>query len=531
MLKTLIRLRLREMFSSTKRRNGGLGEAGMIILLFIAGIALIFLFSTIAFTLLMGLSAIGYDWLYFAMIFILMFMLSFIGTVFMTKQQLFEAKDNQTLLAMPINPRDIIVSRLLSIGIMDYVMVLLVAVPSGIIYIIFRGFNIVGAISYILGVILIPLLTLAFSVLFGWLIAMISSKTRYKNALNMIISTIFLMIYFYFCFSWQSRIEELVEHGAEIGNILSKYIPPVYHFGLACAEGRGLSLLIFSAFCIIPFIIAIVLVSRNFVKIITTERGNVRIEYKGGRMNTASVFKALSNLEMKRFTSSTTYMLNAGMGLMFMILLAGFILLKRSDFTEVINVISGTASYNAPVLIIILLFMCGMTVISAGTISLDAKTLWLFKSLPLDCNKVLLAKTHPHIIISLPAVILSSILLEFTVPMTVIGRIMLLILPVAASIFNAFLGVAINLIFPKFNWNNEAQAIKQGASPMLSMLFSTMPVLIMIAVVVMDGIFKFAPVDAVLVIILMLYIIGILLLSRWLKTGGVRRFNGLQNGF
>ena len=74
--------------------------------------------------------------------------------------------------------------------------------------------------------------------------------------------------YFYFCFSWQNRLEGLVERGAEVADTLSKYLPPVYHFGKAAAEGNVLSFLIFAAFCVIPFIVAVIIISKNFIKII-----------------------------------------------------------------------------------------------------------------------------------------------------------------------------------------------------------------------------------------------------------------------
>ena len=530
MLKTLIKLRILEMFSGLRTKKGrSLGVAGMIILFFLAGLSFLFLFGTMAFALILGLGATDYKWLFFGIMAILSFMLSFIGTVFMTKQQMFEAKDNHALLSMPIKPRDILISRVLSIGIMDYALCLLIAFPFGVIYAIFGRFTIAGALFYILGVLLIPLIALAFSIFLGWLIAALSNKFKYKNFVSLVFSTIFLGIYFYFCFSWQDRIEDLINHGEEVAQVLSKYLPPVYHFGNAAANGSLLSFIIFALICIVPFVIALVIVAKNFVKIITTERGAAKIEYKGGEMKSSSAFSALSSMELKRFTSSSMYMLNAGIGLLFVLFLSIFALVKKGELLTVLNEIGPFADYIVPVMIAALLYLSSFTIISSATISLDAKTLWIPKTLPIEEDKVLFAKAFPHIAISLPVMIVSSLILEFLFSASFISRIMLVLIPTVVTVFNALLGVIINLNVPKFNWINEAQAVKQGMAPFLAMILSAVPAVLFTLLAVLFGVTGIISMDVYLIIYLLIAVLGTYLQYRWLSRKGALKFRRLQN--
>ncbi len=536
MLMTLIKLRLRQMLSSLssrgKRSQKGIGEAGMIILFFFAGISFLFLFGTMAFAMGIGFIPANLEWMYFGIMSIMMFMLCFIGTIFMAKQQMFEAKDNQTLLSMPIKPRDILLSRIISIGATNYFLALLIGLPFGIVYIILEGFSFAGAVFFILGLILIPLLALSLSMLFGWILAVVSGRMKYKNAVNLIISSAFLMAYFYFCFSWQNRLEGLVERGAEVADTLSKYLPPVYHFGKAAAEGNVLSFLIFAAFCVIPFIVAVIIISKNFIKIITTERGNTKVEYKGGEMKASSEFKALASIELKRLTSSPSYMLNGGTGLLFILMAAFFFLLRKGQMEEALAEFGSIGKYIGPTMIVGMLYMCSMNIISAGTISMEGKTLWQLKSLPIDPKSVLLSKLYPHIVVSLPIVVLACILLQFGIDdMSILGRILLILIPIAATFFNAVLGVRINLSHPKFDWINEAQAIKQGASPMLTMVLGMAMALISMFMLILNGIFSLLPMDAVLVVILVIYALATIILYRWLMTKGVLKFDRLQNDY
>ena len=114
MFKTLLKTRLAAFgayYSGAGRRRGGKKQAG-------AGrkvlYALLFLYCFAAFGgMFFGLFSVlaeafagtAYAWLYFVMYAIVSFALMFIGSVFTAKTQLFEARDNELLLAMPVPPR------------------------------------------------------------------------------------------------------------------------------------------------------------------------------------------------------------------------------------------------------------------------------------------------------------------------------------------------------------------------------------------------------------------------------------------
>jgi len=55
---------------------------------------------------------LGLEWLYYSMVSIALFAMMFLGTVFFAQAQLYEAKDNELLLSMPIKPVYILISRI-----------------------------------------------------------------------------------------------------------------------------------------------------------------------------------------------------------------------------------------------------------------------------------------------------------------------------------------------------------------------------------------------------------------------------------
>ena len=116
------------MFSrSTGKRKGGKGAPILFALLFVHCFGVFgFLFYQMFGMMAESLYATPYDWYYFAMVGLFSFALSFFFTAFTAKSELFEAKDNELLLSMPIKPRLIITSRMATLLLMEYVFALLV---------------------------------------------------------------------------------------------------------------------------------------------------------------------------------------------------------------------------------------------------------------------------------------------------------------------------------------------------------------------------------------------------------------------
>ena len=116
MLKTLIKIRFQSMFasmfrSSKKGKTVGVGMKvlmGILILYIVAVFAM--LFGSVFLMIRDSFCAMGLGWLYFAMAGLFAFAICFVGSIFMTQSQLYEAKDNEMLLAMPVPPSYILLS-------------------------------------------------------------------------------------------------------------------------------------------------------------------------------------------------------------------------------------------------------------------------------------------------------------------------------------------------------------------------------------------------------------------------------------
>ena len=92
------------------------------------------------------------------------------------------------------------------------------------------------------------------------------------------------------------------------------------------------------------------------------------------------------------------------------------------------------------------------------------------------------------------------------------------------------MGIAINLKYPKFDWVNETDAVKQGLAPFLAMFVSMATVALPVIVYVL--LLKFAstpPMEIYLCIVFALFAAGAAVLYRYLITRGAEVFRNLQN--
>ncbi len=353
MLKTLLRVRMAALLAaftgqSRKRKNQTKGKAaGYAFLMLYCFCAFVFLFYTSFSQLAAAFFPAGLGWLYFAMFAIMAFALMFIGSVFTAKSQLFEAKDNELLLSMPVPPGMILLSRMAALLAMNFVLELVVALPVFVSWLQYGGASGAGILAFVVIVLALPLFSLAVSCLFAWLVSLITSRMRNTTAVTMVISVVFMLAYFLFCFRMNSYVTQLAANGAAIAGALGSAAPLVW-LGRAAADGSLADLGLTLLWTVLPFVLAYVLLNRSFIRIVTTRRGQVKVQYEKKAMRTSSQNAALYRRELARLTSSSGYMLNAGLGLVFELVLAVLAIVKRRELLGALTAIPELYAAAAP---------------------------------------------------------------------------------------------------------------------------------------------------------------------------------------
>ena len=196
----LMRVRLLALFSGLamgrkKRANGQRSKAGLILFAFL----LIYMLAAISglmvlFAIEIGATALAEPtlrWFYFAFFGVMAFGMMTISGMFIAKGQLYDPKDNDLLLSMPLRPGQILASRMMLLYLSDLFFELPILLPAGIVSLGYVRATFSGVLFFLLAVVLLPLLAVALSCLLGFVLAWVTARVRKKTLFQTIIATAF----------------------------------------------------------------------------------------------------------------------------------------------------------------------------------------------------------------------------------------------------------------------------------------------------------------------------------------------------
>jgi ABC-2 type transport system permease protein len=191
MIKALIKKQLAELFAGMFNRSA-VGKNGKkqgsktkiilyaLLLLYVVGVFAV-LFYGASGMFFDAFSPLGLSWLTFAFLGISAVGIGVITTAFMANSVLYNAKDNDLLLSMPIKPWQIIFARIFTLYFMNFLYSALVMIPCFAAYIM-RGNISIGVIVCGIAVILaLPLFSLSLSLVLGFLVALASGRIKNKS--------------------------------------------------------------------------------------------------------------------------------------------------------------------------------------------------------------------------------------------------------------------------------------------------------------------------------------------------------------
>ena len=424
-------------------------------------------------------SSINMMWLYYSFAGLACLLFSFVGSVFMTQKEIYDAKDNEMLLSMPIPPSYILISRLILIFIMNLAFSLFIIIPAVVIHFAFVGASIYVVLAAILGTVFIGILSLTLSCIFGWLIALITSKIRRKNLVTTILMFAFFGGYMMIATNMQKYIEELLNNSVQIGDAIKKALPPIYYFGSSIGDGNILDMLWLFLWAIIPFLIVFYILSKSFIFIATNQKNTVKVKYEEKELKISSIRIALLRKELRRFFSLPLYMLNSALGVIMAVAFAIFFAVKGDGAIKMILEISEVGDMIYPIICGMICVCVVLTNTTAPSLSLEGSYFPILKSLPIRAKDIYYAKIMTNMVISTPFIFAYAVIFGFLVPASIVQKILLFILPFLFQFVVALLGMIMNVLFPKFEWVNHTVVIKQSLSVLLAMLIGVVLVLAM----------------------------------------------------
>ena len=534
MLKALLKKQFTELAcvffrnKKTGKINIGKNFIGFLCLYIFAFLSMAAAFTGMSFLFADTLLVNGLDWLYFSIMTLIALLLSVFINSLSTFSMLYLSKDNELLISMPIQPWKILFSRMVPVYAMGFVYEICVLLPAICIYWKYTEITLNKVILPLMMLFICGFIITALTCIIGWVVAMISVRLKNKSIVSTIITALFIFVLYYFQFRSNALLQKLVDNSEQIGAFIDKYLSLIKSFGEAMS-GNIIAFLIITGITAVLFAAVYYVLSNTFISVSTLNKGEKKKEKQTFKYKSSNISTALFKKELRHYISSTAYMLNTGIGIL--ILLAGGIasIIFKSKintyFTDIIYAVPFLRTFSPILIPSVICMISSMDAVTAPSVSLEGKNIWLLQSLPIDTKEVLISKLKLHIVLgSVPAVI-TAVLLGISLNTDILTIAASCIYCLVFITADAEAGLAVNLKKPMLVWTNETVPVKQSYSVAIS-LFGGMGASLLLTAL-------FYPLSsfcsAAVYLLIMSLILSVLsyYLYRWLMSKGVKLFSEL----
>ena len=479
------------------------------------------------------LTSIKSEYILLSLFTIVTFFLTLVEGVYKSSNLLFNCKDDNLLLSLPIKRRTVLFIRIFKFYVFELLYNSLFLFPAMIVY----AINVRVGISYyivsLFMLLLLPIIPIVISCLIGGFISSTSSKFKFKNMAQVIVTTLLLLVIFYFSFNMENILSNFSNNASHINSIITSLYYPANAYVKMVTDFKVIDLLLFIVINILIFIIGIYIMSIRYFKINSrVKEEKIDSKKKNYIVKVTSPKISLIRKELNRFFNTPVFIINAGFGLVLFIVGIIAICFKFDSLVSGI-IVEGNISINevnSYIPIILYGFVCFtsfMTSISSSMISLEGKSINILKSLPVKSTNIIMSKVVTSVLIMIPVILLGDIIMFIKFSFNIIEILMIIIDSILLPLVSETIGIIVNLKYPKMDAENDTEVVKQSMSSMISVFIGMALSFITIFVLVM---LLNVGVSNILVLILsnLFYIIIFCLLLIYLNKCGSRDFNRIN---
>ncbi len=406
--------------------------------------------------------------------------LSIMFVLFRANGYLFHYRDYQILQPLPIPSRTIIGAKLVVMLTFIYVSLFLFLSPIAFSYFYHGGFDVLTFIIFLLSAFAIPIIPLVIFSFISLLVSRLTAKMRHTNIISVVLLFIVFLgiMYLSFSLNFSGNANPLLNQQDFMDHIRGIY-PPIGWFVGAVSNHSIIDLLLLllsNAAILILFVLAI-----QKMIVSTNQRGLSKVTRKIAKVAVAkrrTLIQSIAVKEARTFVNTPIYIFNIGFGPIIMVIL-GVASIFFADTIQTYFAAEFGLNIGMELIILILIgFSLSMVYSTAVSLSLEGKNFWILKSLPIPAKTVLYGKMLFNVYLGLPAAFIATLLFSYSIPLSFITTLMILVFVTSLSLMVTVFGSIINLFVPKFDFRNPVEVVKQSAGAFL-VLFGSWIILVL----------------------------------------------------
>lgn len=416
--------------------------------------------------------------------------LSLLSALLRSKAVLFNASGFDSVLSLPIPMGTVAASRLFALYFYEFIITAGMLLGTGVccsLYVAALPWHFYPVLLAF--TVLTPLLPMTVGTLLGVLISALTARMKAKNAFATVFQLLFVLGIMLLSFSSGNLFTNFSDVAAMLEQRLYSLYPLSKLFIEALAEGNVLSLLLFAFVSLGAFAALWALITRFFLPLYGFTNASAKSRrFVMTRQKSAAPLKALYKKELTAKLSCSVWLLNTDFGtLMALIGSVALAIVGREKMDSVLKAIPLLAQYPGAALAIAVGAVQCLSLPASAAVSMEGKTLWLMKELPIKADDWFKSK----LLMSMTAPVLGGVLcggiLTFGLSLSWWEG---LLIPLVSLLFSwtiSVLGLALNLRFPRFDWDNPAEPCKQGMPVLLGMLGDFLAALLAVGAVLLLG--------------------------------------------
>lgn len=418
-------------------------------------------------------------------------LVTFLFSIFLIPSIFYFSKDSETLLALPLPPQTILSAKFSVCLVYEYAFTLIVCVPLFLAYANHAQIGIVYILFAILLFMSLPIYPLVLSSIITMLLMRFVPFFKNRDRFNMIAGILSIVFAFSFSFLMNSStmtndpnalITMLVQGHNSMISLFSRIFPAIPFAANAVIDGDAVSLVIYLLITVAALGVLVLLgrwlYFKGAIGFSETKSSRKALSAKDySRVLRHSKVRTYLIKEMRLLIRTPVYALNCiGMCLLMPIMLLVIFLTTDTDtllqqLPDITSYLDGKLPYAILAGMAIGFLFSNLNLISATAISREGTNLSFMKYIPMTLKEQLHAKVLSGILMSVVSMLLTMLCIYYLLP---IFPLFWYLLAAASSLITIVLGnyasLALDILHPKLVWEQEAAAVKQNMSGIVSML-------------------------------------------------------------
>ena len=421
--------------------------------------------------------------------------LAFFFTFFKTNGYLFNFKEYDMLMSLPFEAKTVAACKFLYMYVKSLSWYMSISVAMMIGYGIYAR---PAAYTYILWIVLslfLPIIPMLAASFLGFIIARISAGFKKTNIIQTILTIAFVLFSFSIRFILEdmfrnNKTEDVLNQMSAITDNAAGFYFPARWFADAINKSSISGAMLLAGVSVILFTVIFMIVGRSYRNINSSLKNHAASKnYKMTAQKTKSILNTIAFKEFRRFTGSTAYLVNGGMGQILCVIASILVLIVGLD-NAIAMVMQGapvTVDMLRPAIPLVIYFFIGMVATTACSPSLEGKNYWIVKSLPISTENLYKGKMLFNMYITVPFMTFGILCLCISARVPVLETILYIILGIALCAFSTTWGCVCGVKHLKLDWENEIEVIKQSAAVAIYMFPNMIVTMGLIVLVVVLG--------------------------------------------